>query len=619
MKLIEVLKPHWSERLASLRRIPEIVRELWRASGVLVVVSMSLRLVLAGFPPLTLWISKQLIDAVNQIQRFPTGAWSHVWQFLIIEFILVVSIDIAGRMADHADLKLSEIFFHRVSVRILEHSNRLNLEDLENPIFQDQLERARSQISIQLTVLFNIAQLIQNGVGLVTLIAAVAIYAPWLVALQVVALVPIAVTEMHYAAVLYQKHRERTPMRRTMEYLMNLSTNSLSVKEVKAFRLGEHFISEYDHLGQSFKAENVRLSRDRNTIGAILTALGTAAYYGAYAYLVWQTGRGSISIGTLFFLGVSFQRSKWQLQEILTTMSRTLDQTLRLGDVFEFFRTAPRIQKISRRLPVPKRIAKGFELRNVSFGYAGAPQLALQQVSFSIEPGETVAIVGENGAGKTTVTKLLARLYEPTEGMILLDGVDIWDYDIESFQKAVSVVFQDFVRYEMTAGINIGFGDLPSRDDRKRLDAAARAGLALPIIERFANGYEQVLGKRFEGGVELSGGEWQKFALSRASMRDAQLLILDEPAASLDAKNEFLLIEHFARLTTDKMSVLISHRLPTVRMAHKILVLDRGRLLEQGTHERLMANGANYASMFRLQASGYDDHFQFARTNGGRF
>lgn len=618
MRLIE-LKHQWAERLASLRRIPEIIREVWRASGVLVTVSISLRLLLAGFPPLILWISKQLIDAVIQIQRFHTNTWSRVWQFVVIEFILIVSTDIAGRMASHADLKLSEIFSHQLSVRVLTHSNELNLEDLESSVFQDQLERARSQISTQLAVLYSIAQLIQNGIGLVTLIAAVAIYAPWLVVLQAVALVPLALTEMHYAAVLHQKHRKRTPLRRTMEYLMNLSTNSVSVKEIKAFRLGEHFITEYDHLGERFKTENARLSRDRNTIGGILTAVGTAAYYGAYAYLVLQAGRGSISIGTLFFLGGSFQRSKWQLQEILTTMSRTLEQTLHLGDVFEFFRTGPRVQRIGKGLPVPRRITKGFEFRKVSFGYAGAPQLALEQISFCIEPGETVALVGENGAGKTTVTKLLARLYEPTEGTILLDGVDIWDYDIESFQKAVSVVFQDFVHYEMTAGVNIGFGDLPSRDDRTRLEAAARAGLALPIIERFANGYDQLLGKRFEGGVELSGGEWQKFALSRASMRNAQLLILDEPAASLDAKNEFLLIEHFARLTANRMSVLISHRLPTVRMAHKILVLDRGRLLEQGTHERLMANGGDYASMFRLQASGYDNHFQFARTNGGGF
>lgn len=619
MRLVERLQHQWTERIASLRRVPEIVRELWRASGALVIVSMSLRLLLAGFPPLILWVSKQLIDAVIQVQRFHTATWSRVWQFFVVEFILIVSTDIAGRMASHADLKLSEIFSHQLSVRVLEHANKLDLEDMENSVFQDQLERARSQISTQLSVLMNIAQLIQNGIGLITLIAAVAIYAPWLVVLQVVELVPLAFTEMHYAAVLHQKHRERTPLRRTMEYLMTLSTNNISVKEVKAFRLGRHFITEYDHLGESFKAENARLSRDRNTIGGILTALGTAAYYGAYAYLVWEAGTGEISIGTLFFLGGSFQRSKWQLQEILTTMSRTLDQTLRLGDVFEFFRTAPRIQKISKGLLVPRKITKGFEFRKVSFGYAGAPQLALQEVSFCIEPGETVALVGENGAGKTTVSKLLARLYEPTEGSILLDGIDIWDYDLESFQKAVSVVFQDFVRYEMTAGINIGFGDLPSRDDQSRLEAAARDGLALPIIERLADGYEQLLGKRFEGGVELSGGEWQKFALSRASMRNAQLLILDEPSASLDAKNEFLLIEHFARLTANRMSVLISHRLPTVRMAHKILVLDQGRLSEQGTHERLMANGGDYAFMFRLQASGYGDQFQFARTNEGRF
>ncbi len=616
MRLLELLTHQWTERIASLRRVPEVVHEVWDTSRTLVTFSISLRLLLAAFPPLTLWISKQVIDAVIQIQRFHTSTWLRVWQFVAIEFMLIVCTDVVGRMASHADLKLSEAFSHKLSVRILAHSNVLNLDQLENPIFQDQLERARSQISTQLAVLLSIAQLIQHGISLIVLIGAVAIYAPWLVVLQVVALLPLAVTEMHYAAVLHQKHRERTPLRRTMDYLMNLSTNSVSVKEVKAFRLGGHFITQYDRLGEQFKAENARLSRDRNTIGGVLTAVGTAAYYGAYAYLVWRACNGAISIGTLFFLGVSFQRSKWQLGEILATMSRTLDQTLRLGDVFEFFRAGPTIQKTSRAVPVPSRIKKGFEFKKVSFGYAGARQLALHEVSFSIAPGETVALVGENGAGKTTVTKLLARLYQPTEGTILLDGVDIWDYDIESFQKAVSVVFQDFVRYEMTAGINIGFGDLPSRDDRARLDAAAKDGLAFPIIQRFAHGYEQMLGKRFDGGVELSGGEWQKFALSRASMRNAQLLILDEPSASLDANNEFLMIEHFAQLTANRMSVIVSHRLPTVRMAHKILVLDRGRISEQGTHERLMANGGNYASMFRLQASGYENHFPFARSNG---
>lgn len=615
MTLIARLKRQWSDRIASLRRVPEIVREVWSASKDLVALSLSLRLLLAVFPPLTLWVSKQLIDAVIQIQRFQTSTWLRVWEFVFIEFLLIVSTDVVGRVASHTDLKLSEAFSHKVSVRILSHSNTLHLDQMENPTYQDQLERARSQISTQLTVLLNIAQLIQHGISLIVLIGAVAIYAPWLVILQFVSLLPLALTEMHFAAVLHQKHRERTPLRRTMEYLMNLSTNSVSVKEVKAFRLGEHFISEYDQLGAQFKAENSRLSRKRNTMGGILTAVGTVAYYAAYAYLVWEACVGSISIGTLFFLSISFQRSKWQLAEIFATMSRTLDQTLRLGDVFEFFRTAPALVGAGPQFPVPIRITRGFEFKNVSFAYAGAKQFALQGVSFSIEPEETIALVGENGAGKTTVTKLLARLYRPTEGVILLDGIDIWDYDAESFQKAVSVVFQDFIRYEMTAGINIGFGDLSFRDDRIRLEEAAREGLALPIIQRLTGGYDQILGKRFDGGVELSGGEWQKFALSRASMRNAQLLILDEPSAALDAKNEFLMIEHFAQLTAKRMSVIVSHRLPTVRMAHKILVLDRGRIAEEGNHEQLMANGSGYASMFRLQASGYESHFPFAKSN----
>jgi ATP-binding cassette, subfamily B, bacterial len=613
---INRLRKDWAERLVSLKRIPEIVAEVWTSSRLFSVLSIVSRLLLAGFPPLTLWVSKQLIDAVIRTQKSQSRSWPRVWEFFFAEFVLIISTDVIARIASYTDGRLSEIFSQRISIRILEHANRLDLEDLENPTFQDQLERARTQISAQLSVLFSIAQLLQNGAGLVALIAAVALYAPWLVVLQFAALIPLALVEVHYAGVMHKKHRERTPLRRTMEYLMTLSTSSVSVKEIKAFRLGRHFIDEYRELGDRLKRDNAQISRERTTLGGLLTTLGATAYYGAYAYLVWQAGRSIISIGTLFFLGASFQRSKWQLQEILTNLSRTLDQTLYLGDAFEFFRSKPRTQRPGLGIVAPQPILKGFEFRDVSFGYEGASEFALHRVSFSIGPGETIALVGENGAGKTTLTKLLLRLYRPTAGTILLDGVDIWDYDIESYQNAVSVVFQDFVRYETTAGSNIGYGDLSCREDQAQLEAAARAGLATPIIDRLPDGYGQLLGKRFEGGVELSGGEWQKVALARACMRNAQLLILDEPSASLDAKNEFLLIEHFARLTSKKMAVLISHRLPTVRLAHKIIVLDHGHLLEQGTHESLMAGNGDYAHMFRLQASGYGDHFLFSRSNG---
>lgn len=609
-------KQPWSSKLASLRRIPEIAMELWRASGSLMIVSISLRLALATFPPLILWASKMLIDALVHIQTSPGVMWSRVWEFFALELGLIVSSDVLGRTANYSDVRMSDLFAHRLNVRILEHSNKLDLEDLESPVFQDQLERARSQISTQLGVLFSLAQIFQNSIGLVALIAAVALYAPWLVVLQVGALLPLASMEMYFASAAHRLRRERTPLRRNMDYLMNLSTTATSVKEIKAFQLGPHFAREFDTLGEQFQHENASLSKRRNAFGAVLATIGSVAYYAGYGYLVWQTGHAKITIGTLFFLGASFQRSKLQVQDILATLSRTLDQTLHLGDVFEFFRSTPRIRPVGERQQTPQTISKGFEFRNVSFGYAGSSSNALDRVSFVIEPGETIALVGENGAGKTTLTKLLARLYEPTEGSILLDGVNIRDYDQESYQRQVSVVFQDFVRYEMTAGVNIGFGDLSSRDDQAKIDAAAKAGLAWPIIARLPSRYQQLLGKRFEGGMEISGGEWQKFALSRACMRGAQLLILDEPSASLDAMNEFLLIEHFAKLTAGKMAVLISHRLPAVRMAHKILVLSHGRLIEEGTHEELIASGGEYASMFHLQASGYNDEFRFSRTNG---
>jgi ATP-binding cassette subfamily B protein len=605
----------WNKQLASLRRIPEIFQELWRVSNGFVIASLGLRLMLAAIPPLTLFISKLLIDAVVRVQHGHGEGWNHLWEIFAAEFAILALADLVGKIAGYTDGRLSDLFSHHLSVRILNHANALDLESLENPLFQDQLERARSQVAAQLAVLFSIAQFAQNTLGLIVLIGAVAIYAPWLVLLQVISLAPLALAELHFAAEVHQLYRKRTPMRRAMEYLMNLSTNTSSVKEVKAFGLGTHFADEYDGLGRELHDENAGLSRRRNITVGLLTVMGTAAYYAGYTYLVWQAGHGLITIGTLFFLGGSFQRSKWLMQEMSMTLSQTLDRTLHLGDVFEFFRVVPQIATSGRRFEVPRPIQKGFEFRNVSFAYSGTSTLALQQVSFSIRPGETVALVGENGAGKTTITKLLSRLYEPTDGAIYLDGIDLRDYDLESLQSSVSVVFQDFVRYEMTAARNIGYGDLRAISDIKRLLSAAEAGLALPIIARLPRKFDQILGKKFDGGVELSGGEWQKLALARACMRNAQLLILDEPSASLDARNEFLLIEHFAHLTANRMAVLISHRLPAVRMANKILVLDRGRLVEQGAHEDLLAKDGEYAALFRLQAAGYQEDFRFARTN----
>jgi ATP-binding cassette subfamily B protein len=593
------------ERLRNLRHIPGIVAGVWRANGSLVVISLALRLALAGLPAVVLWVSKLLIDAVVGVQSSPDAPWAHLWKILGLEFTLILVTDALSRLATFTDTILSDKFSLKLNTQLLEHANQLDLETFENPNFQDRLERARTQISAHLEVLTGVAQLVQTVVGLAILCAAVALYAPWLVVLQLLALFPVALTETYFAAVIHRRYRARTALRRTMDYLLNLGTSTSSAKEVKAFGLGRHLISEYSGMGEECRIEVADLSKRRNLVGAVLAVLGSATYYAGYAYLVWTAGHGKISIGTLVFLGGSFQRTKWLMQEMFMTLSRTLDQAMYLGDVFEFFKMEPRIRNRPGSAVVGKRIKRGFEFRDVSFTYSGSTVPALSQVSFNLNPGETIALVGSNGAGKTTLTKLLARLYEPTEGAILLDGIDLRNYDIESLRRMISIVFQDFVRYEVSAGSNIGFGQIEFKNDPQRLNKAARAGLATSVIDRLPRGYEQLVGRRFDGGVDLSGGEWQKLALSRGCMREAALLILDEPSAALDARNEYALFQHFSRLTRGKMAVLISHRLPTVRMAHKILVMSSGKLIEQGTHDSLMAEGGEYATLFRLQAAAY--------------
>ena len=605
------------ERVRPLRYVPTIAGALWQENGWLIVVSGLLRLGQAILPAIILWVSKLLIDRVlAQAHSASPAGWSHLWFLFAAEFALMVLSDGLSRGSSYIDTLISDRFTHRISVRLLHHAEALDLESFENPMFQDRLERARSQMSSQLAVLMSIAQLLQTIASLVVMIAAVAVYAPWLVLLQLVAVIPVAGFESHFAAVVHRLYRERTPLRRNMEYLLMLATSTASVKEVKSFHIGEYISGEYDRLGRQFQRENADISRKRNSVGAFLTAFGSAAYYAGYAYLVWEAGHGRISIGTLFFLSGAFQRAKGQLQGLFSTLSRTLDQAMYLKDVFEFFEMKPRVRNADHPVAVHRPIRTGFEFRNVSFAYAGSGRRALDRVSFRLEPGETVALVGANGAGKSTLTKLLARLYDPTEGNILLDGVDLREYELESLHRAISVVYQDFVRYELTAGINIGFGDIHAKDNLERLDASAQAGLALPLIRRLPKGYEQTVGKRFDGGVDLSGGEWQKLALSRACMRDAQLLILDEPAAALDARAEAALFNHFAKLTAGRMAVLISHRFSTVRMAHRILVLEHGRLKEQGSHEDLMARRGEYATLFGLQAAGYRSDFAGFRSNG---
>jgi ATP-binding cassette subfamily B protein len=337
----------------------------------------------------------------------------------------------------------------------------------------------------------------------------------------------------------------------------------------------------------------------------VLSVIGTLGYYSAYAFVIWRTIQGELTIGTLTFLAGAILQASSNIQLTFSTLSGIADQALFLTDLLAFFDMRPTITSKPNALPAPRPIMRGFEFRNVSFSYPGSPRLILDRLNFHLHPGERVALIGENGQGKTTIVKLITRLYDPTEGQILLDGIDLREYDLDDLYSEIGVIFQDFMRYEMTARENIAVGRVEQLDNRELLKSAAEKSLADQVVGKLPLQYEQMLGRRFDGGVDLSGGEWQKVALARAYLRDAQLLILDEPTAALDARSEFEVFRRFAELTTGKMALFISHRFSTVRMADRIVVLENGKIAEEGSHDQLTSMGGRYAEMFELQASSY--------------
>jgi ATP-binding cassette, subfamily B, bacterial len=374
---------------------------------------------------------------------------------------------------------------------------------------------------------------------------------------------------------------------------------------VKIFGLNAFLIDRYARLATDFYAANRKLAVRRAWWGGLFTAIGASGYYIAYAYIVWRTLTGAFSVGDLTFLAGSFRRLHGLLEDLLSSFSSIAGQALYLDDLFSFFDVRPKILSPANPLPFPKPIHEGFVFEDVGFIYPGAERWAVRHLTFTLRAGEVVALVGENGAGKTTLVKLLARLYDPSEGRVLLDGHDLREYDLDALRGAMGVIFQDFVRYNLSAGDNIAVGRIEARHDRARVERAAMRGRADGVIARLPRGYDQMIGKRFKNGVELSGGEWQKIAIARAYMREADVLILDEPTAALDARAEFEVFQRFKELSKGKTAVLISHRFSSVRMADRILVLAGGAVEAQGTHDELLARPGRYAELFELQAAGY--------------
>ncbi len=604
------------ERVGALRNLRPFLQQIWQTSPTLTVASLALRLIRALLPVITLYVGKLIIDEVVLLVAadiafdtlrdwFASGRLDRLLWLLGVEFALAVLSDVLGRIVMLIDALLSELFTNLTSVRLMEHAATLDLEDFEDSELQDKLDRARRQTMGRSSLMTQLFGQAQDMVTVVSFAIGLAVYAPWLILLLAVALIPAFLGEAHFNALSYSLNYSWTPERRELDYVRQTGASVETAKEVKIFRLHGFLIERYRQLAGAFFQANRALAVRRAWWGSLLTALGTLAYYFAYAFIAWRTVRGDFSVGDLTFLAGSFRRLRTLLESLLAGFSQVAGQALYLDDLYSFFEIEAEIRSPQNARPIPLPIRDGFVFEDVGFRYPGAERWAVRNLDFTLRAGEALALVGENGAGKTTLVKLLARLYDPDEGRILLDGVDLREYDLDGLRAAVGVIFQDFVRYHLTAAENIAVGQIEARHDRPRIVAAAERSLADEVIRKLPKGYDQVIGKRFKNGVDLSGGEWQKIAIARAYLREAQLLILDEPTAALDARSEFEVFERFKELSRGKTTVLISHRFSTVRMADRILVLEAGRIIECGSHVELLAAGGLYAELFNLQAEGY--------------
>jgi ATP-binding cassette subfamily B protein len=596
---------NWLKHIKAVRNVPPLFKMVWEAAPGVVASSISLRLLAALVPLAILFVTKTIIDSIVKLTSHQAALPKMFWWLVALEFALASLAMISARVIDFCDGLLADKFTRYINTRIMRHASSLDLMSFEDPFFYDKLERARVQGTDRIGMIQASGRLVQEIITTVSLAASIYHFSPWILFVLIVCILPTFLVETRFAFLGYSLHSRQTPARREMEYFRVLGGSKESAKELKLFGLSSFLVDRYTKLSDEVYGETVRLSRRRLFAGMLFALIGILGYYGSYAFAIHQTVMGVLTIGTLVFVAGAIAGASSNIQAVLSTFSSIAGQALFLTDLLEFFSVRPKVYSKPDALLAPRPIRHGFEFKDVSFSYPGSSKLVLKNINFSLEPSERIALVGKNGQGKTTIVKLLTRLYDVTSGHILLDGVDIREYNLEDLWREVGVIFQDFMRYELTSSENIAIGRIQERDNQFLIRSAAQKSLADEMIRQLPKLYEQRLGCRFEGGVDLSGGEWQKIALARAYLRDAQLLILDEPTASLDARSEHEVFKRFAELTEGKMSLLISHRLSTVKMADRVLVLENGSIAEQGRHEQLLKTGGSYAEMFELQAASY--------------
>ena len=604
-KSLETNKINFRESFASLKFVPRFFREIRKVNPLLFYANIAARILNAILPVLMLWVGKLIIDEVVVQISAETKELDLLWILVVAEFGLAILSDLLSRGISLSDALLGDQYSIDTSVRIIKKTSEINLDQLEDSEFYDKLERARQQTTGRVGLMSNILTQAEDIIVIISLLTGVVAFEPWLIILLIVSIIPTVINEIKFSGTSYSLARSWTQERRELDYLRYAGASDVTAKEVKLFGLSDYLAKRFKGLSDKYYLQSKKLAKQRAGWGSLFNVIGTAAYYGAYVFIIFQTVGGIFSVGDLTFLSGSFNRLRSKLQGFFTRFTQITESALYLQDYFEFLDLSPAESKRNEGLPLPEKIKKGFEFRNVGFKYPKSEKWVVRNINFELKAGEKLAFVGENGAGKTTLIKLLLRFYEPTEGEILLDDISVSRYDQTAYRQYFGVIFQDFVKFELTLRENIAMGEITEIENDIRVQKAAEKSLAREVVAEMPLGYQQQLGKRFKHGKDLSGGQWQKIAIARAYMKDSEVLILDEPTSALDARAETEAFQRFIQLTEGKTAVIISHRFSTVRIADRIMVLKDGAVLEIGSHEELMQNDKLYAELFNLQAAGY--------------
>ncbi|WP_454814875.1 ABC transporter ATP-binding protein [Labrys neptuniae] len=598
------------------RHLPRLFISLWQVSPALGGIILAVRLLCALQPPLVIYVGKLIVDEIVELNRLSLpGAGLSEWlssgrltpllAFIGLEFLLTLGNTVLMRATALAETLLGERHGNAMAVLVIEHGVSMDLAQIESSDFQNRMQRAVAQTAMGTPLLAQLLGQAQNIITVIALAAGLIAFIPGLMVLLLVALIPALVGEAHFNAQRYGISRDFTPLRREAEYMRFTGADPRIAKEIKLFDLGGFFARRFGELAGEIHRANRAIALRHTTWSSLLGGVASIAYYAAYALVAWRAVIGQISLGDLVFLTGSLLRLSGLFERTMLGFVELADRSYYLDDFYSFLDTQPSIRRASNPHPMPSAMRDGIVFENVGFRYPGREAWAIRRLSFRLTAGRTLALVGENGAGKTTIVKLLTRLHDPDEGRILLDGVDIRTFDLAAYRDRIGTVFQDFARYNLTAATNIAAGRITALAERARIEEAAQKSLADRLITALPAGYEQRLGNGYMRGHDLSGGEWQRIAIARAYFRDAEILILDEPTAALDARAEADVFERFRNLSTGRTALLISHRFSTVRIADHILVLEQGGIIEEGSHAALIARGGRYAELFQLQAAAY--------------